>query len=109
MARLIAAAIFQGEADNAGSEETLDALCELIHIIGGNLKSLLPQPITLSLPSLPDPADWAQITPQWQLVCRLPLVSEGHPFVVALLGDLPAMKDAETPADWLSQLPVGNL
>ena len=51
---LIAAAIFQVEADKAGSYEILDALSELIHIVGGNLKALLPQPVILSLPSLPE-------------------------------------------------------
>ena len=54
LARLIAAEIFQVDADKAGDDEILDALSELIHIVGGNLKSLLPQPVTLSLPSLLD-------------------------------------------------------
>jgi hypothetical protein len=90
LAQLIATAIFQVEADKAGDDGILDALSELTHIIGGNLKALLPHPVTLLLPSLPDPTNWAQTTPQWQIVCRLTLLSEGHPFVVTLLGDLPA-------------------
>jgi hypothetical protein len=106
LARLIAAAFFQVEADFAGSEETLDALSELIHIIGGNLKALLPQPVTLSLPSLLDPTDWTQTTSPWQLVSRLTLVSEGYPFVVTLLGNHPATNNVENPADWVSLLPV---
>jgi hypothetical protein len=108
LARSIAAAIFQVEADEAGSDEILDALSELTHIIGGNLKALLPHPVTLSLPSLPDPTNGAQTTPQWQMVCRLTLLSEGHPFVVTLLGDLPAAAKAETPADGESRLPTAN-
>ena len=108
LARSIAAAIFQVEADNAGNDEILDALSELTHIIGGNLKALLPQPVTLSLPSLPDPSNWAQTTPQWQMVCRLTLLSEGHPFVVTLLGDLPTAPRAETSADRESRLPAEN-
>jgi hypothetical protein len=99
LARLIAATIFQGEADKVGSDEILDALSELIHIIGGNLKALLPQPIILSLPSLPNPTDWAQTTPQWQRVCGLTLLSEGHPFAVTLLGHLSAAGKADAPAD----------
>jgi chemotaxis protein CheX len=90
LARLIAAAIFQVEADKARNDEILDALSELIHIVGGNLKALLPKPVNLSLPSLLDPTNWAHTTPQWQMVCRLTLMSEGHPFVVTLLGGLPA-------------------
>src|ERR1017187_10478725 len=51
LARLIAAVIFQVEAEKAGSDEILDALSELTHIVGGNLKALLPNPAILSLPS----------------------------------------------------------
>jgi len=109
LARSIAAAVFQVEADNAGSDEILDALSELTHIIGGNLKALLPHPVTLSLPSLPDPTNWAQTTPQWQMVCRLPLLSEGYPFLVTLLGDFPAAARAEAPVDCGSRLPMENL
>jgi chemotaxis protein CheX len=108
LARSIAATIFQVEAEKAGDDGILDALSELAHIIGGNLKALLPKPVTLSLPSLPDPIDWAQTTPQWQMVCRLTLLSEGHPFVVTLLGDLPAAVKAETPAAWERRLPREN-
>ncbi len=109
LARLIAAAIFQVEADKVGSYEILDALSELIHIIGGNLKALLPQPVILSLPSLPSPADWVQTTRQRQMVCRLTLMSEGHPFVVTILGDHPAEARAETPADGESGSPPKGL
>jgi hypothetical protein len=94
LAQSIAAAIFQVEADRTGSEEIFDALSELIHIVGGNLKALLPQPVTLSLPSLPDPSNWAQTTPQWQMVYRLLLTCEGYPFVVTLLGDVHASDKA---------------
>ena len=104
LARSIAAAIFQVEADKAGDDGILDALSELTHIIGGNLKALLPHPVTLSLPCLPDPTNWAQTTPQWQMVCRLSLLSEGHPFIVTLLGALAAAARAETPADRESRL-----
>ena len=106
LARLIAAAIFQVEADRAGSDEILDALSELIHIVGGNLKALLPQPVILSLPSLLDPANWAQTTPQWQLVCRLTLISEGHPFVVTLLGGPPAGVIEQLPVERNARLPA---
>jgi chemotaxis protein CheX len=95
LARLIAGAIFQVEPDKAGNDETLDALGELIHIIGGNLKALLPQPVTVSLPSLVDPMDSLQTTLRRQMVTELTLMSEGHPFMVTIMGDMP---DA-TPAD----------
>jgi CheY-specific phosphatase CheX len=50
LARSIAAAIFQVEADNAENDEILDALSELTHIVGGNLKALLPHPSPFPFP-----------------------------------------------------------
>ena len=108
LAQSIAAAIFQVEAGKAGRDEILEALSELIHIIGGNLKPLLFQPVILSLPSLPDPVKWAQATPQWPWACRLTLVSQGHPFVVSRLGDSSIAETEETPTDWESRLPAEN-
>jgi len=96
LARLIAAATFQLDAESPGEEEMLDALGELVHIIGGNLKALLPQPVTLSLPVISDPPDSAHAAPRWPQVCRLALETQGHPFVVSLLGEFPAA--VETPA-----------
>jgi chemotaxis protein CheX len=90
LARLIAAAIFQVDADKADNDEILDALSELIHIVGGNLKALLPQPVAVSLPSLLDPESCADPAPQWSMVYRLTLISEGHPFVVVLSEGPPA-------------------
>jgi hypothetical protein len=108
LAKLIAAAIFQVEVEKAENEEILDGLSELIHIIGGNLKALLPKPVTLSLPCLLEPTNWAQTTPQWQMLCRLTLMSEGHSFVVALLGGMPAGVMGQAPTDHPSHLPSGN-
>jgi hypothetical protein len=99
LARQIAAAIFQSDAEKVGSYEILDALSELIHIVGGNLKALLPQPVVLSFPSLPDPAIWPQNAGPWQMVCRQTLMSEGYPFTVTLWGDFPAAARAGNPAD----------
>lgn len=96
LARLIAGAIFQVEPEKAGSDEILDALGELIHIIGGNLKALLPQPVTISLPSLLDPADWKQTTTHRQMVSQLTLMSEGQPFVVTIQGSVPAGAKADS-------------
>jgi CheY-specific phosphatase CheX len=102
LARLVATSIFQADADKIGSGEIQDALSELVHIVGGNLKPLLPHPVTLSLPALSEPSDWTQTTPQWQMVCRLSLTSEGHPFTVTLLGDYSAVPKDDPPVQRLS-------
>ncbi len=88
-----AAAIFQVKAEDVRSDEILDALSELIHIVGGNLMALLPQPVTLSLPCLPDQMNREQTTPQWQTVHCLTVMSRGHPFVVTLLRRFPSRQE----------------
>jgi len=89
LARLIAAVIFQIEAEKATSEEILDALSELVHIIGGNLKNLLPRPVELSLPMHFDSVIAIKHIPAEQVVCRLALQTGGYPFGVTLWENLP--------------------
>jgi len=106
LARLMAAAIFQVNTDKADNDDILDALSELIHIVGGNLKALLPQPVTLSLPSLLEPTNLAHSTPQGPIVCRLTLMSEGQPFEVTLLGGQPAKAIEPVTVDREIRLPM---
>lgn len=84
LARLIAAVIFQIDATETRGEEIFDALGELVHIIGGNFKALLPQPVVLSLPAYLSRGDWAQTRLKGQVMCELSLQREGHPFSVTL-------------------------
>lgn len=48
--RNVAAALLGIEFDDVAEEDVADALGELANIIGGNVKSLLPEPSALSLP-----------------------------------------------------------
>jgi len=85
LARHVAAAIFQVREENVGREDILDALSELVHIVGGNLKALLPQPAQISLPVASDGTGHSGAS-QAPLISRLALTSSGHPFVVTLRG-----------------------
>jgi chemotaxis protein CheX len=49
-AKHVAAALLGIEYDEVAEEDVADALGELANIIGGNVKSLLPEPCALSLP-----------------------------------------------------------
>jgi chemotaxis protein CheX len=51
-ARVFAAAMFGMEADEVGEDEVADAIGELTNMVGGNIKSLLPEPSWLSLPAV---------------------------------------------------------
>ena len=97
LARLIAAAIYQVEGESAGRDEILDALSELVHIVGGNLKTLLPPPVMLSLPSVSERGEEreTQAPSQRQLLSRLTLMAQGYPFVVTLLGAPPPVGAGE--------------
>ena len=50
LAAAAAAVIFSTEAGAGNEQDSLDAMYELTNIIGGNIKSLLPEPCQLSLP-----------------------------------------------------------
>lgn len=52
LARRAAAAMFEIGVDDLDDGEVADALGELVNIIGGNLKCLLPEPSQLSLPTV---------------------------------------------------------
>ncbi|GAA1794878.1 chemotaxis protein CheX [Planosporangium flavigriseum] len=49
-ARNVAAALLGIDLDGVAREDVTDALGELANIIGGNVKSLMPEPSALSLP-----------------------------------------------------------
>ena len=58
MARSMAAAMFLLDRSSVAEGDVADALGELTNMIGGNIKSLLPAPSRLSLPTVHDGA-WA--------------------------------------------------
>lgn len=49
-AKLIGAAMFMMGVDEISMSDVTDAVGELTNMVGGNIKSLLPEPSTLSLP-----------------------------------------------------------
>jgi chemotaxis protein CheX len=51
-ARQTAAALLQMPVEDVAVEDKRDAAAELVNMIGGNLKGLLPQPSFLSLPAV---------------------------------------------------------
>jgi hypothetical protein len=109
LGRMIAAAFFQVAANKAGNDQILDALSELVHIVGGNLKALLPQPITLSLPSMEDSGSRQAMSPPPQTVCQLSLTSRGLPFTIDLLGGLTAGGPDQVPIGQEPRLQANNL
>lgn len=82
--RNVAAAMFLDDPDDLLDDEVADAVGELVNMLGGNIKSLLPGASHLSLPTvaLGSPA-LLRIT--GALVCRhLDLSCDGHALRVSL-------------------------
>ena len=57
LADAAATVIFSTEAGARSEQDSLDAMYELTNIIGGNIKSLLPEPCQLSLPCVEPTTD----------------------------------------------------
>ncbi len=57
LAAAAAAVIFSTEPDAGTDQDSVDAMYELTNIIGGNIKSLLPEPCQLSIPCVESTTD----------------------------------------------------
>lgn len=84
LARRAAAAMFEMSVDDLDDLEVADALGELVNIIGGNLKCLLPEPSQLSLPTVSLGAAHVVTIPGAGLLENVELESDGDRLYVAV-------------------------
>jgi len=70
-----AEAMFAAEPGSLSPAEVADALGELTNMVGGNLKNLLPEPSTLSIPSVSGGGDSQVFVPAARPVLEVPLQS----------------------------------
>jgi chemotaxis protein CheX len=68
-------------------EHVQDALGELVNMVGGNIKSLLPAPNRLSLPSVKIGIDYSAFLPGGKVISKIGFECLGEPFFVVLLED----------------------
>jgi chemotaxis protein CheX len=84
-ATLIAAAMLDLDPDDVVPADILDAAGELVNVVGGNVKSLLPQPSLLSLP-LTTRGDGRHIRyPGTREVCGLSALWQGELVSITVL------------------------
>ncbi|MBI1758553.1 MAG: chemotaxis protein CheX [Actinobacteria bacterium] len=84
--RHAAAALLGVELADVSGDDIADALGELANVIGGNVKSLLPEPSALSLPHVviaqnDSSSRWPSVTE----LCRLAAIWQDEPFLVSVL------------------------
>ncbi len=79
----VASALFEMPVDEVTQDEVGDALGELVNVLGGNVKSVLPAPSTMSLPRIAavDQGHWPGTTE----VCRTVIEWRGNQFTLMLL------------------------
>ncbi len=84
-ARRAAATMFGVDPAAASVADTQDAIGELANMTGGNVKSLLPEPCRLSLPTVVEGADYTTRLSGGRLVTTVAFDCDGSPLVVRLL------------------------
>ena len=84
LAAAAAEAMFAAEPGSLSSDEVSDALGELTNMIGGNIKSLLPAPSRLSVPSVAEGESYTVRVPGARLLEQVVLVCSAGPLHIAL-------------------------
>jgi chemotaxis protein CheX len=85
LARRIAAIMFSSDPLEVNSEQVMDALGEMTNMVGGNIKSLLPEPSRLSMPSVTKGSDYIFTVAGGRSLARLTFQCDGKPFQVAVI------------------------
>jgi chemotaxis protein CheX len=84
LARVLTAAMFESDTTPA-LVEVRDALGELANMLGGNVKALLPEPCSISLPAVAVGADYQLSVVGTSAVASLSFTYDGEPLMVTLL------------------------
>jgi chemotaxis protein CheX len=85
LGRNIAAAMLGMNIDEVSDDDVNDALGEVVNMLGGNVKTLLPPPCQLSLPSVTSGSQYHLTVSQSHVVDTLHFESNGHPLVLQVL------------------------
>ena len=85
LGRNIAAAMLGMATEEVSDADINDALGEIVNMLGGNVKALLPPPCQLSLPSVTSGSQYHLNVPKTQVIDTLHFESGGHALVLQVL------------------------
>lgn len=85
VARLAASIMFNTDSANITVVDLQDAIAELVNMIGGNFKALLPETCYLSLPAVVEGGDYSTRVPGSILLGRVPFTCKGHAMSITVL------------------------
>ena len=83
-AQAAAEAMFGADPGSLSESEVSDALGELTNMVGGNIKSLVPAPSKLSLPSVSEGENYTVRVPGAVLLSRVALLCGDAPVLVSV-------------------------
>ena len=81
LGRATSAKMFAMTPETVQAQDQIDAIYELTNIIAGNIKSLLPKPCRLSLPTVQLGSEWAPSVAKADRISELAFECEGHPLL----------------------------
>ncbi len=84
VAAALAESMFAADPGTLGEDEVSDALGELTNMVGGNIKSLLPAPSRLSVPSIAQGESYSVRVPGAVLLHRVVLVCAPGPVHISV-------------------------
>jgi len=87
LAEQAATVMFGIKQGHASTEDIHDAMCELVNIIGGNIKGVLSGSSHLSLPNIVKGQDFKIMFPRHVLLSEAAFEYQGQPLIVVVLGE----------------------
>lgn len=94
VAKRAAAAMFSTLPETVSKQDMQEAVAELVNIMGGNLKALLPEKCFLSLPSVIEGGDYSTRVPGSRVINREDFSCEGHRVTITILERAGDTRDA---------------
>ncbi len=85
VARRAASIMFSTEPQQTTISDLQDAIAELVNIVGGNIKALLPETCFLSLPAVVEGGDYSARVPGSKLLSRVAFGCEGNAVSITIL------------------------
>lgn len=86
LARQLAQEMLQVPQGELKDEDIVDVLAEVTNMIGGNIKSQLDSPSSLTLPSVASSDNSGRLAPEDRdILCDLVLLCEEHPLSIQIL------------------------
>src|SRR5262249_23106587 len=85
VARRAASIMFSVAPADATVSDLQDAVAELVNMIGGNVKGLIPDQCYLSLPAVVEGGDYSARVPGSRMINRIPFSCDGHTVTISIL------------------------